>query len=86
MLETHRVDMDSSMLTRILKNRAVYANYVNRQQTIINGCRPFLTPQSNGANNGGYIAPIIAGGEVETTKPQYVQYVAEVPKCSSQSS
>ena len=75
--------MDASMLTRIRKNRAVYANYVDRKQTIANGCRPFLTPQSNGANDGGYLAPILWGGAVETTNLQNELYKAEVPKCSA---
>jgi len=75
--------MDASMLTRIRKNRAVYANYVDRKQTIANGCRPFLTPQSNGANDGGYLAPVLWAGEVETTKAQNELYKVSVPNCSA---
>ena len=41
-----------------------------------------LPSQPDGANLGEYIIPILIGGKVCTTCPEYSEYIAETPNCS----
>lgn len=75
--------MDASMLTRQRKSRIVYANGVDRYETIANGCRPFLAPAINGASMGGDLVTILADGRVCISCVDVAATIASVPQCSA---
>lgn len=75
--------MDASMLTQKLKNKTAYADLIIRQQSVANGCLPFLPPPVDGANASASIMPVLAAGRVETPCEQVARYIVSVPICSA---
>ena len=72
--------IDSSMLTKKIQSKEIYANYIIQQQGVAQGCKDTLGMENGGSAQGAIITDLVAGANF-TTAPQRDAILA-VTKCN----
>ena len=71
--------VDSSMLTKKIQSKEVYANYIIQQQGVAEGCKDTLTMENGGSAQGSIITDLVAGANFTTAQQR--DAILVVTKC-----
>ena len=60
--------VDSSMLTKKIQSKEIYANYIIQQQGVAQGCKDTLGIENGGSGQAAIITDLVAGANFTTAK------------------
>ena len=72
--------VDSSMLTKKIQSKEIYANYIIQQQGVAQGCKDTLGIENGGSGQGAIITDLVAGANFTTSAQR--DAILTVTKCS----
>ena len=71
--------VDSSMLTKKIQSKEIYANYIIQQQGVEQGCKDTLGMENGGSGQGAIITDLVAGANFTTAAQR--DAILTVTKC-----